>query len=141
MKDLLRDSFVNAVAIVVALGIVLYLTSEASRIRAEKAQDVPVQVVEDDVRAEPVGIIELQLADWCGPCKSFKRAGIIAELESSGWTVKYVSNISKKYPSFRVSIDGKTRSWTGYSNKSRFYSTLKRYMKDLGYGPDGKRTA
>ena len=141
MKDLLRDSLVNAIAITVALGIVLYLTTEPSRVRADKTQDVPVEVVEDDVEAEAIGVIELQLADWCGPCKNFKRAGIIAELEANGWTVKYVSNISKKYPSFRVKVNGKSRSWTGYSNKSRFYSTLKRYMKDLGYNPDGSRTA
>ena len=85
-----------------------------------------------DEKAEPRAVIELQLADWCSPCRKFKEAKIIQELEAKGWTIRYVTNISSKYPSFRLTIDGESRSWTGYSSKSSFYKTLKKYMKDLG---------
>lgn len=103
----------------------------------------PAQVVTPDKDVSPavepkeepktMGVIELQLADWCGPCRKFKASGIIEELEANGWKIKYVSNLGKKYPSFRLRIKDKSSTWTGYSSKSGFYKTLKSKMKLLGY--------
>ena len=98
---------------------------------------VEVEVV--DVQPKTKGVIELQLADWCAPCKKFKASGIIKELEEAGWTVKYSNDIARKYPSFRLTIDGKSRVWSGYSSKARFYSHLKSYMNDLGYDNEGRK--
>ena len=72
----------------------------------------PLPIVKVEVEKEPKrkGLIELQLADWCSPCRKFKAAGIIAELEKNGWTVKYSSKLSRKYPTFRVTIDGKSKN-------------------------------
>ena len=101
---------------------------------------LPVVEVETvEVQPRTKGVIELQLADWCGPCRKFKAAGIISELEEAGWTVKYSSDIARKYPSFRLTIDGKSRVWSGYSSKSRFYSNLKSYMNELGYDNEGRK--
>ncbi|MGI9460541.1 MAG: hypothetical protein ACR2NF_11125, partial [Pirellulales bacterium] len=57
-------------------------------IQAESTLPI-VNVEVEDESPEYKGVIELQLADWCGPCRKFKAAGIIAELESAGWSVKY----------------------------------------------------
>ena len=78
---------------------------------------VEVEVV--DVQPKTKGVIELQLADWCAPCKKFKASGIIKELEEAGWTVKYSSDITRKYPSFRLTIDGKSRVWSGSRRPDR----------------------
>lgn len=101
----------------------------------QSGNPLPIVKVEVEVEEEvkSVRVIEMQLADWCSPCRKFKAAGIVAELEEAGWTIKYVSNISKKYPSFRVVIDDKAMSWTGYSSKNSFYRTLKSKMKQLGH--------
>jgi len=104
-----------------------------------------VTIVREEAKPEPViddkpkhkGTVELQLADWCAPCKKFKQAGIIAELEAKGWKIKYVSDISKKYPSFRIRIDDKTKAWTGYGSKHSFYRMFNKMMKELGY-PNGR---
>ena len=97
-------------------------------------------VAEEDIEPEvkTKGTVELQLAEWCRPCREFKAAGIIEELEGLGWEIKFVSNISNKYPSFRLVIDGKSSSWIGYGGKSSFYRTLKSKMKQLGYPADDR---
>lgn len=96
----------------------------------------PEPVVQDEVKRK--GTIEVQLADWCSPCRKFKAAGIIKELEEAGWNIKYVKEIKSRkgnfiYPAFRVVIDGKSKTWTGFSTKAKFYATLKQNMKALGY--------
>ena len=125
-----------ATAILFIAAAHFYCVPASHDIQAEN----PLPVVEEDIEPEvkTKGTIELQLADWCSPCRKFKAAGIIKELESLGWEINYVSDISKKYPSFRLVIDGKKVSWTGYSSKSSFYRTLKIKMKQLGYPEDGR---
>jgi len=87
----------------------------------------------EEVEREPVktAIIEMQLADWCGPCRRFKASGAIKELEKNGWTIKYVDGIGKSYPSFRVWVDGKSGTFSGYSSKSSFFKKLKSIMKSI----------
>jgi thiol-disulfide isomerase/thioredoxin len=93
----------------------------------------PVVEVQQEPEAEPVknAVIELQLADWCGPCRKFKASGAVRELEAQGWTIVYTDNISRSYPSFRVWVNGKSSVFSGYSSKARFFSTLKKHIKDL----------
>ena len=68
------------------------------------------------------GVIEIETADWCGPCKKFKRE-CKAELIKMGWKI-----IEKKpngrVPRFTVWKDGKAKTWTGYSSKKRFMAKL-----------------
>lgn len=76
-------------------------------------------------------IIEMQLADWCSPCKRLKASGAIQELERKGWTIVYTDGIASKYPSFRVWVNGESKTFTGYSKKSSFFSRIKSIVKDL----------
>lgn len=87
----------------------------------------------EEVEREPVktALIEMQLADWCGPCRRFKASGAIKELEKNGWTVEYKDGIANSYPSFRVWVDGKSSTFSGYSNKNNFFRILKKHMADL----------
>ena len=87
----------------------------------------PQRETQQDKKEEvkPTSIVECQLADWCGPCRAFKRSGAISELEKAGWSIKYVTNIGKKYPSFRVVINGKSETFSGYSSKSGFFKKIK----------------
>lgn len=114
----------------------LFCVPYTSDIQEVNTPLVAEEEIEPEVKTK--GTVELQLADWCSPCRKFKAAGIIKELEDLGWEIKYVSDISNKYPSFRLVIDGKKVSWTGYSSKSSFYKTLKSKMKHLGYPEDGR---
>lgn len=125
-----------AIAMLLIAAAHIYCVPASHDIQAEN----PLPVVEEDIEPEvkTKGTIELQLAEWCGPCRKFKAAGIIKELEELGWEIKYVSDISKKYPSFRLVIDDKKVSWTGYSSKSSFYRMLKSKMKQLGFPEDGR---
>jgi len=124
------------IAILFIIAAHIFCVPLSDDIQAVNPQPVVIEDVEPEVKVK--GTIELQLADWCTPCKKFKAAGIIAELEELGWEIKYVSNIGKKYPSFRLVIDGKGLSWSGYGSKSSFYRTLKSKMKQLGYPEDGR---
>jgi len=116
----------------------LFCVPASDDIQARNFEPV-VEVETIEVQPKTKGVIELQLADWCAPCKKFKASGIIKELEEAGWTIKYSSDIARKYPSFRLTIDGKSRVWSGYSSKSRFYSHLKTYMNELGYDNEGRK--
>ena len=121
-----------ATAIVILAAAHFLCVSAPDDIQARNFDPV-VEVETADTQPMTKGVIELQLADWCAPCRKFKASGIIKELEEAGWTVKYSSDIARKYPSFRLTIDGKTRSWSGYSSKSRFYSKMKSLMSELGH--------
>jgi len=112
----------------VAAGIGTFATSE----KQSKVMVVNDDVDVEDEKVEPRGVIEVQIADWCSPCRKFKAAKIMDELREAGWEVRVVSGIGKYYPSFRVTIDGESRSWSGYSSKGNFYSTLKSFMRELG---------
>ena len=93
------------------------------------------EVKNEIVKVDPVpvktALIEIQTADWCAPCRRFKASGIIKELKAQGWDIKYVSNLGKCYPTFRVWVDGESKTWSGYGSKSSFYRTLKANMKKL----------
>jgi len=91
------------------------------------------QEVSPVVPVEPVmtAIIEMQLADWCGPCRRFKASGAIKELERKGWEIRYTDGIAKTYPSFRVWVDGKSSTFSGYSSKDGFFRKLKSVIKKL----------
>ena len=93
----------------------------------------PIVEVQPEPEVEPVktAIIEMQLADWCGPCRRFKASGAIKELKAQGWEIKYTDGIAKSYPSFRVWVDGKSAVFSGYSSKTSFFRTLKKHIKDL----------
>ena len=96
---------------------------------------VEENLVEDEIVVPEVvvknAIIEMQLADWCSPCKRLKASGAIQELEKQGWTIVYTGGIAKKYPSFRVWVNGKSKVFTGYSSKSSFFTRIKNIVKDL----------
>ncbi len=91
----------------------------------------PIVIVEPDVEPIKTAIIEMQLADWCGPCRKFKASGAIAELKKKGWKIEYTDGIAKSYPSFRVWVDGKSSTFSGYSSKNSFFRILKKHMADL----------
>ena len=91
----------------------------------------PIVIVEPEVEPVKTAIIEMQLADWCGPCRRFKASGAIAELKKSGWEIKYTDGIARSYPSFRVWVDGKSSTFSGYSSKNNFFRILKTHMADL----------
>ena len=99
----------------------------------EQAIVQPAVIVEEIPEPEPTknAVVEMQLADWCGPCRKFKASGIIRELKAKGWTIKYTTDIGKKYPSFRVWVRGKSEEFTGYSSKSSFYKRLNSIVKKL----------
>ncbi len=99
-------------AIVILAAAHLFCVPALDDIKAENTLPIVKVEVEDDKPATK-GVIELQLADWCGPCRKFKAAGIITELEKAGWTVEYNNDMSRKYPTFRVTIDGKSKTWSG----------------------------
>ena len=96
-----------------------------------KAHVEPIVIVEPDVVPVKTAIIEMQLADWCNPCKRLKASGVISELKKKGWDIKYVDDIGKTYPSFRVWVDGKSSTFSGYSSKNSFYRILKKHLNDL----------
>ena len=95
---------------------------------------VKEETVVDIKPAEKHNILEYQSMRGCSPCIKFKNAKIIAELEAKGWKVVKVEGISKYSPSFRLWINGKQKSWTGYSSKKSFYRTFNQNMKDLQSG-------
>ena len=92
-----------------------------------------------EVQPEPVvevvpvknAIIEMQLADWCSPCRKFKASGAIKELEAKGWTIVYTDKIAKSYPTFRIWVNGESSIFSGYSSKTKFYRTLKSHIQRL----------
>lgn len=94
---------------------------------------IAVEVVEVTPEVVPTknAIIEMQLADWCSPCRAFKRSGIIKDLEAKGWTIVYTDDIASKYPSFRVWVNGESSTFSGYSNRASFFRTIKSIIKDL----------
>ena len=94
----------------------------------EKAIEIEIVVPKVIIKN---AIIEMQLADWCGPCKRLKASGAIQELEKQGWTIVYTDGIANSYPSFRVWVDGESKVFTGYSKKSSFFTRIKSIVKDL----------
>jgi len=104
-------------------------------VKARAASAVEEKVIEIEIVVPKViiknAIIEMQLADWCSPCKKLKSSGAIQELEKQGWTIVYTDGIASKYPSFRVWVDGKSKVFTGYSKKSSFFARIKSIVKDL----------
>jgi hypothetical protein len=104
-------------------------------VEARAASAVEEKVIEIEIVVPKVivknAIIEMQLADWCSPCKRLKASGAIQELEKQGWTIVYTDGIASKYPSFRVWVDGESKVFTGYSRKSSFFSRIKSIVKDL----------
>jgi len=104
-------------------------------VKAKAVSTVEEKIVEIEVVVPKViiknAIIEMQLADWCGPCKRLKASGAIQELERQGWTIVYTDGIASSYPSFRVWVDGESKVFSGYSRKSSFFSRIKSIVKDL----------
>ena len=103
---------------------------------SETVDNAPVEqeeIVEPEVLPEPVktAIIEIQSADWCGPCKKFKASGAIKQLKAAGWEIKYVKGLSKTYPTFRVWVYGKSKTWSGYSSKKGFFDTMNKHVETL----------
>jgi len=115
-------------SVMFALSLWAYLPLGTSK---DKARVEPIVIVEPEVEPIKTAVIEMQLADWCGPCRRFKASGAVAELKKNGWTVEYKSDIAKSYPSFRVWVDGKSSTFSGYSSKNNFFRILKKHMADL----------
>ena len=103
---------------------------EARAVSTVEEKAIEIEIVVPKVIVKNA-IIEMQLADWCGPCKRLKASGAIQELEKQGWTIVYTDGIASKYPSFRVWVDGKSKVFTGYSRKSSFFTRIKSIVKDL----------
>ena len=118
-------------AMVILVCVHFFYAPSTDDIQVENPQPIVKVEVEEEVKS--IRVIEVQLADWCSPCRKFKAAGIIAELEAAGWEIRPVTNLGKRYPAFRVVIDDKSMTWTGYSGKNSFYRTLKSKMKQLGH--------
>jgi len=104
-------------------------------VEARAVSTVEEKVIEIEIVVPKVivknAIIEMQLADWCSPCKRLKASGAIQELEKQGWTIVYTDGIASKYPSFRVWVNGESKVFTGYSKKSSFFTRIKNIVKDL----------
>ena len=117
---------ITSALFVLSLWAYLPLNTASTPARVE-----PIVIVEPEVEPVKTAIIEMQLADWCGPCRRFKASGAIAELKKSGWEIKYTDGIARSYPSFRVWVDGKSSTFSGYSSKNNFFRILKKHMADL----------
>ena len=117
---------ITSALFVLSLWAYLPLNTTSTPARVE-----PIVIVEPEVEPVKTAIIEMQLADWCGPCRRFKASGAIAELKKSGWEIKYTDGIARSYPSFRVWVDGKSSTFSGYSSKNNFFRILKKHMADL----------
>ena len=103
---------------------------EARAVSTVEEKAIEVEIVVPKVIIKNA-IIEMQLADWCGPCKRLKASGAIQELERQGWTIVYTDGIANSYPSFRVWVDGESKVFSGYSRKSYFFNRIKSIVKDL----------
>jgi len=103
---------------------------EARAVSTVEEKAIEIEIVVPKVIIKNA-IIEMQLADWCGPCKRLKASGAIQELEKQGWTIVYTDGIASSYPSFRVWVDGESKVFTGYSRKSSFFTRIKSIVKDL----------
>ncbi len=83
---------------------------------------------------EPVvknGIVEIQTADWCAPCKRLKASGAIKDLENKGWDVQYVNGIGKSYPTIKIWVKGSSKTFSGFSSKSAFFRTFNKLYNEL----------
>ena len=122
------------VALIVFTGTFSFLKYQDC-VAAKAVSTVEEKIVEIEIVVPKViiknAIIEMQLADWCGPCKRLKASGAIQELEKQGWTIVYTDGIANSYPSFRVWVDGESKVFTGYSRKSSFFNRIKSIVKDL----------
>ena len=117
-----------SICVLIAVYIFVHPSTE---IRHEPS---PQEESKVEVEVKPVAknaIIELQLADWCGPCKKLKASGIVRELENKNWTVEYNDSIGGSFPTIRVWIKGKSRTFSGFSTKAAFYRTLNKHIRDL----------
>ena len=92
----------------------------------------PVQVVPDDVPEKLYNaVIEYKTADWCPPCRAWKRSGARAAMEKQGWKFVATDEIPGGYPSFRVWVNGKSETFSGYSTRNGWYRTIKSIAKRL----------
>jgi len=128
MKDILA-----AALFFVTLFVVVFTTSDspASKDKQDDHAVVPVEPIEPVKTA----IIEIQTADWCGPCRKMKASGAIKELEKSGWTIVYRDDLGKSFPTFRVWVKGDSRTFSGFSTKSRLFAKIRQVMKEMKETP------
>ena len=103
---------------------------EARAVSTVEEKTIEIEIVVPKVVIKNA-IIEMQLADWCGPCKRLKASGAIQELEKQGWTIVYTDGIANSYPSFRVWVNGKSKVFKSYTSKSSFFNRIKSIVKDL----------
>ena len=122
------------VALIVFVGTFSFFRYQ-DHVEARAVSTVEEKAIETEIVVPKViaknAIIEMQLADWCGPCKRLKASGAIQELERQGWTIVYTDGIANSYPSFRVWVDGESKVFTGYSRKSSFFTRIKSIVKEL----------
>jgi len=122
------------VALIVFCGTFSFFKYQ-DHVESKTASAVEEKIAEIEIIVPKVviknAIIEMQLADWCGPCKRLKASGAIQELERQGWTIVYTDGVARSYPSFRVWVDGESKVFSGYSSKSSFFNRIKSIVKDL----------
>ena len=119
------------IGIVVFTGCYFFVPEYKTEVSDTHVEDRTEESTEEVKPSVQKSVLECQVADWCAPCRAFKRSGAIEELKAKGWTIKYVTNIGTKYPSFRVVIDGKSETFSGYSNKSGLYRKIRQIKERL----------
>jgi len=107
-----------------------YFYCHPAEAKGEPQREAPQETVKEEVEvAKP--LIEVQSADWCAPCRRLKASGAISELKKAGWEVKYTTGFAKSYPSFRVTVEGKSEIFSGYSSKSQLFKQIKAISERL----------
>ena len=108
----------------IALFIVTFFCCKPS---TQAVIESEIEKIEAELVTPPMknASIEYKTADWCGPCRAWKRSGAIAGLEKQGWTFKANDDLPGGYPSFRVWVNGRSETFVGYSTRSSYYKRIK----------------
>lgn len=90
-----------------------------------------IVIVDEDEEPEYAGKLEYMTASWCSPCKKMKADKALEAARALGYEVVENSGLGRRYPAFRLTVNGRSKSWTGYSSKSRFLNNIKKYQEQL----------
>ena len=73
-------------SIVLFVGVFFFLPTYGVTKTADSHVEDRTEEITEDVKPVKNSIIEMQVADWCGPCKAFKRSGAISAMKAKGWS-------------------------------------------------------
>jgi len=114
-------------SVILFCAAVIYTQPLYQLVKVEDEKKVEVIVDEAPVS---LGTLEYMTASWCSPCKKMKADKALDAARALGYDVVENSSLGRRYPAFRLTVNGKVKSWTGYSSKSRFISTIKQHTNN-----------